>query len=316
MHKELVKSLEKVKSLELAQKHLEHVQQRLQVAVRELRALDKIVEKEHQQYEELEKAGLRKMFRNLLGKDEERLQQEKQDYLEAVLKYNQQHKEVEILEFEQKVLREKLADAPNIRKEHQRKLDFYGEQIARTDTPEGKLIRQTNQDLERRYRDLTEVNEAVKTGQEAERLTAKMLDHLKKSGWWGENHQRQSVVKKVSKKLAHIDKARKLLPTVNLLLHRFMADLSDVYDEPEKMFRFNASSFQHFSNSFYDSLITDYILRQRAENAIRMVAHTHDKLKASLQKLWHLRQAHEQLIQELNQMKKDTLIRTIQSSKD
>ena len=212
MHDQLIKALEEVKSLELAEKHLNRTEKRLREATAELRRLDRIVETEHQQYEELEKAGLRKLFRNILGKGEEKLQQEKQDYLEAVLEYNQQRKEVELLEFERNVLLEKVGRGKQIREEYQRQFDYHSEQIARMDTPEGQEMRKIDHQLEYEYKELKEVTEAIQTGQETRRTVRTILDHLEKSGWWAEDRKWKNMLKKVGKKLEHIDKARKLLP--------------------------------------------------------------------------------------------------------
>ena len=308
MHDKLIKALEEVKSLELAEKHLDRTEKRLREAIAELHRLDRIVETEHQHYEELEKGGLRKLFRNILGKGEEKLQQEKQDYLEAVLEYNQQRKEVELLEFERKILLEKVGRGKQIRDEYQRQFDYHSEQVARMDTPEGKEMRKIDHQLEHEYKELKEVTEAIETGEETRRTIRTILDHLEKSGWWGEDRKWKNMIKKVGNKLEHIDKARKLLPQANNQLNRFVDELRDLYEDPQKTFRFNPASFRHFTNGFYDSLITHYILKQKAENAIRVVSGTHDKLRVTLRTLENRREKLDTSIRNLNLRKQEILL--------
>ena len=84
--------------------------------------------------------------------------------------------------------------------------------------------------------------------------------------------------------------------------------MRDLYENPQKTFRFNPASFRHFTNGFYDSLITDYILRQKAENAIRVVSGTHDKLRVTLRTLENRREKLETSIRHLNRRKQEILL--------
>ena len=87
-----------------------------------------------------------------------------------------------------------------------------------------------------------------------------------------------------------------------------MDELRDLYEDPQKTFRFNPASFRHFTNGFYDSLITDYILKQKAENAIRVVSGTHDKLRVTLRTLENRREKLETSIRNLNLRKQEILL--------
>lgn len=309
MNDQLIKALEAVKSLELAEKHLSRTEARLQEAIAELHRLNRLVDEEHRNYEEMEKAGLRKIFRNILGKGEDKLEQEKQEYLEAVLEYNQQRRAVELLEFECQVLREKVAYADEIRAEFKRQIDYHSEQMARLDTPEGKEIRQLDWRLQDKYKILREINEALTTGHQAHQTINQILQHLEKSGWWGDHRRKKkNVIQKAFSKIEHIDKARRLLPRANNHLNRFVDELRDLYDDPEKALRFNPASFRHFSNGFYDSLITDYILTGRAENAIRVVSSTRDKIEVTLRSLEKRRRQMDEEIAQLEKRKQEILL--------
>jgi len=310
MNNQLIKALEAVKSLELAEKHLARVEERLRKAIAELNRLDRIVEKEHQNYEELEKAGLRKIFRNILGKGDEKLEQEKQEYLEAVLEYNQQRREVELLEFERSVLREKVARADEIRAEFKREIDYHSEQMARLDTPEGKELRKIDGELQDHLRVLREVNEALRTGRDTHATISKILQHLERSGWWAGRRKKDNLIKKAFSKIESIDKARKLLPEANNQLNHFVDELRDLYDDPERTFRFNPASFRHFSNGFYDSLITDYILTGKADNAMRVVSSTRDKIEVTLRTLEKRRRELEERIGFLEKRKQTILLKS------
>ena len=61
------KAAEAYKSLALAKKQLERITVRIKEAKEQLAKLDKIVDKEYKEYQDLENASLRKLFNNSLS---------------------------------------------------------------------------------------------------------------------------------------------------------------------------------------------------------------------------------------------------------
>ncbi len=77
--------------------------------------------KEHEDVLKLEKISAFSLFRNILGNHKEQLEKERQEYLKAVLEYNSIANEIELLRYEQELLKNKPKDTTNLK--HQ--LDYY-----------------------------------------------------------------------------------------------------------------------------------------------------------------------------------------------
>jgi len=104
---ELEKLLADYQSIIHAKKHLTKLNQRLEEEELVLADLDLILEKEYQGVRKLEGLSVTSLFQTFLGNKEEQYEIEKQEYLHAVLMYNEAKKTVDLLSYEQQVLLEK-----------------------------------------------------------------------------------------------------------------------------------------------------------------------------------------------------------------
>jgi uncharacterized protein involved in exopolysaccharide biosynthesis len=77
-----------------------------------LRPLELSMQKEFEDIEALEKIGMKALFYKVLGSQEEQVEKERQEYLQASLKYDQARKSLELLEFEYNILSKKTGSLP------------------------------------------------------------------------------------------------------------------------------------------------------------------------------------------------------------
>ena len=312
MHESFKKAAEAYKSLELAQKQLLHIQERIKAANSALRILDKKVDKEYREYQELENASMRKLFNKILGKGEDQLEKEKQDYLEAVLRYNQKSKELELLEFEEKILKEKLAQADQIKATFDRELQKYSQHLVETNTQTGQYLLETEKSIQSKLGDLKEIDEALESGKAVKKQLGQILKLLDKAGWWGAPEWRKNNPLKVAaNKIESIDTAVKLIPIANHKLHKFIDELKDIYIDNEAKLDYNQTAFSRFSEGFYDSMIIDWSLKGKAQNAMNVVSSTHDKLLVTLKSLQMRRKNLKAAIELLQQRKRDTILKEL-----
>ena len=81
---------------------------------REVQTLEQQMRKEFEDIENLEKLGMKALFYKVLGSQEEQLEKERQEYLQASLKYDQVRKNLELLEFEYNILKKKSGNLATI----------------------------------------------------------------------------------------------------------------------------------------------------------------------------------------------------------
>ncbi len=280
------RALEDYKSMELAEKQLVRVRTRIREAEKQLKRLDILVEKEYKEYQELENANLRKLFNRVLGKGEDQLEKEKQDYLEAVLNFNQKRKEIELMEFEQNVLREKLLKRKEVEQVFNKELRGYTEYLVETNSTTGKEILKLEKEIQTKLGDMREIDEAVTSGADVKKQLVKIVKLLNQAGWWGAPEWRsKNPLRVAANKIEQIDQAVKLIPIANHKLLKFIDELKDIYIDDKSKLDYNQTAFSRFSGGFYDSLIIDWILKGKAQNALNVVKSTHDKLEVTLKSL-------------------------------
>ncbi|HKK77492.1 MAG TPA: hypothetical protein VJ953_20600 [Saprospiraceae bacterium] len=312
MQQSFKRAAEAYKSLQLAQKQLEHTRERIQAARKELQVLDKKVDREYREYQDLENASMRKLFNKILGKGEDQLEKEKQDYLEAVLRFNQKRKELELIEFEEKVLRDKLTNADQIKVQFDQELQKYSHYLVEQNTKTGQYLLQTEKTIQSKLGDLKEINEAINSGQAVEEQLDQILKLLDRAGWWGAPEWRKdNPLKVAANKIESIDTAVKLIPIANHKLQKFILELKDIYLDDEAKLDYNQTAFSRFSEGFYDSMIIDWVLKGKAKNATNVVSSTRDKLIVTLRSLKMRKKNLQAAISLLQKRKRDTILKEL-----
>jgi len=95
---QLKETLDQYQSAEKINRHLDKLDRRLTAEGKELGKMALALDKENKDYEELEKLSIRSIFHKVLGSKEEQMEKEKQEYLQASLKYDEAKKAIELLE--------------------------------------------------------------------------------------------------------------------------------------------------------------------------------------------------------------------------
>ena len=105
--------IEAYQSMVMARQHLAKLKLRIEEERKACAVLLDLLNKEYEDIEALEKANVSRLFALVLKNQEEQMEIERQEYLHAAIKYREACKMLELLEFEQKVLEEKLLKEKN-----------------------------------------------------------------------------------------------------------------------------------------------------------------------------------------------------------
>ncbi len=276
INKDLNQIIEKFRSLELAKKHLEKTEIRIQKLHNQLLELNNNLEKEYHDVEKLEKLSLEKLFEKILGNKEKQREKERQEYLQAVLKYNECKQSLELLDFERKVLKEKLAEF-NKTKSLLYSLIRKREHSLAKDNPEAKeLINEINLKSDQKIARKRELYEAITLAKKLILLIDKTLKDLSEITNWGFyefNHPDIHL-----KKSVYLNRAKKKAYLINQLLHQFEDELSDIYPGNDNYGKTNLKVFQNFTKIFFDNLITDWLLLQKIKNTSNSIKNLKNKI--------------------------------------
>lgn len=276
IEEKLEQTIELFRSLELAQQHLENTQTRINSLHAKLTQLDKIVDREYKDVEKLEKLSLEGLFRKVLGNKEEQIEKERQEYLTAVLNYNECKKSLELLDYERKILKDKLKDFHKT-KSLLHSLIRKREQSLSKENPEASALltplNEQNDLLIIRKKGLIE---AQNIGKKIKLIMDDLIQELNKISTWGfHNLAREDIRRKSSNPVKRI---RQKIYVINQLLSQFEDELSNIYKKQDIYISSSIKTFQNFSSSFYDNMISDWILLMRIHDTSNLVKQVQNKI--------------------------------------
>jgi len=304
----LYEILEQLQSIDRAERQLSKVDERLDAAYKILERLSSIVDKEYADVEKLEKMGIRSVFRKVLGDKEQQLEKERQEYLQAVLKYNEHKKSIELLDFEKNILTEKLKKAGNLKKRKQVLLKQHEAMLIKSNSAAGQEIIAIDKDIRDRFHIKREIHEAVIIGTKVSQMLAQMVNFLKTARNWGNYDMAGGGTISTMMKHSNIDKARTLAHKLQHILKQFQDELFDVYDKEQFQISLQIDSFTHFTDIFFDNLITDWIVQKKIRNALNNVLTVEDRVMRIVSSLKKDLEQTDKAITYLEQKKKDVIL--------
>ncbi|MCB0669577.1 MAG: hypothetical protein KDC80_27320 [Saprospiraceae bacterium] len=285
IHQELKDTLEELQQSQRIDRHLNQLTEQLNKAYQDLENLEKKLKKEFSDIEKLEKLSVKGLFHQILGSKEEQIEKERQEYLQASLKYDEAKKSVELLEYERNLLKGKADGLPQIEKKLNKLIKQREKLLIKNNTPTGKklldllLIMDTNREF------TGNIQESKKSGNEVLLVLDKMIQHLSQAKNWG--HWDMAGRQRGASYMKHnqIDRARDLSYHAKHLLVRFENDLKQIYGAQKFNLDLELDSFSRFTDIFFDNLISDWIVQQKIQNALSNVQSVRDKIIRLLQSM-------------------------------
>ncbi len=268
------------------QRHLEDLKDQLDQSYYELEAAEKKLHKEFGDIENLEKMSLKGLFHKMLGSKEEQMEKERQEYLQASLKYDEAKKSTELLEYERKLLEQKSRDLRSLEKNVEQLLKMREKELIDRNTRGGKQILDLLLRMDGHSELISNLGHIIATGDQVLQLLAPMINHLQKARNWGQwdmapgnrrgaGHMKHSA----------IDRARDMSIQVKHLLARYQSDLRQIYRSDSFDLNIHFDSFSRFTDIFFDNLISDWIIQQKIQNALSNVISARDRVTRTNQSL-------------------------------
>ncbi|MBP6796059.1 MAG: hypothetical protein KA143_13430 [Saprospiraceae bacterium] len=306
---EIRKLLEDQQILKKVQDRTVQIVPEIEQMRKDLIPLDQQVQKEYADVENLEKLGLKTMFYKVLGSKETQMEKERQEYLQASLKYDQVKKSLELLEFEYNLLKKKTDALPAIEK----RLDELSKQqeleLMNMQGNAGLELKKIYAQIETQQRMIIDINEAVKAGSTALQSLDNVIAGLQQAHNWGQWDMSGRNPMSNHLKYTAIDKAKDWAYEANRQLKIFEKELLDVYRRIPEDFQLHLDSFNRFIDVFFDNLITDWIIQQKIYNALNNSLNTRDKVTRMVKLLESEKPKVDKAIADLNETKKEYVLR-------
>ena len=276
--KEKLESLRNIGNIEL-EKKLHNKEQLL-----------KVLEKEEKDVIKLENSGISSLFLSLLGKREDKLDKEREEYLTAKMKYEECLESIRELEAEIQYANIELKKYHTANEDYLKAIKQKRQIILKEDSIESKHLKERLEIINELKLDIKEIKEAIDAGEKANTSLQKMKDHLNTAKGWGMwDMMGGGLISNIAKHSA-IEKANQIAHSAQSNLKSFQKELSDVNNFTE--ITVDISNFTAFADFFFDGFFVDWFVQSKINNSIDNVENTYNKiseivrdLKRELEKL-------------------------------
>lgn len=249
-----------------SERRLAIIQQELELIAQDLENQKKRMRQEHIDLLELEQLSVRQLFNKVLGNVEEQLEKERQEYLQEVLTYNSLIDELNLLRYEEDILKPKISRKLEVQKTYEVLLKEKERFIKLNHPKIAKDLQIIDAQIEIQQLLINEVKEGEESGKDLLKHLDHMVHLLKYVKQWGRYRLRGRGKYSSVQKKEYIDKAQKLVGVIQVKFNLFEKELRDLYPD----FDLNIDNYhiKAFVENFYDGLITDWIITKKLQTAL------------------------------------------------
>lgn len=260
---ELVRQAERQKKLHLTEEHLNE----------QIRTLEKKVwhlkytwGKEQEDVDKLNRFSLTALFYDLIGKKEERLEQEQRQSLAAAAKYQAAVAELEGVRRELDAVRAELQQLRGCERRLEEAKKARAEALKAEGTAAGAGIAALEAEEAALLSQRRELQEARNAGETALQMARDVETELRKAASWGtwDLISDGGLISSLAKH-NHLDNAQEQINALQYQLRQFHTELADV--QMSANVKIEIGEFLRFADWFFDGLIVDWTVLDRIHDA-------------------------------------------------
>lgn len=243
----------------------------------------KILEKEEKDVIKLQSTGISSLFLSLMGKKEDKLDKEREEFLTARMKYEECLESIRELEAEIHYANVELKKYKNANEEYLKAIKDKRKVLLKEDTIESRHLKEGLEKINEIKLDIKEINEAIHAGEKTNSSLEIMKEHLNTAKGWGMwDMLGGGLISNIAKHSA-IEKANQIAHSTQSNLKSFQKELSDVNNFTE--ISVDLSNFATFADFFFDGFFVDWFVQSKINNSISNVDNAYNEINDILIKL-------------------------------
>lgn len=246
-------------------------------------SLDKIAMKEEADVKRLEGRSLAAFFYNVVGRMDEKLDQERREAYAARVKYDAAARELQAVEHDLLDCTNELATLALCEDHYRMCLEEKAAAIKAAGSPEGLEILRLETYLQTLESQMKEMNEAADAGQSALFMVKNVLSSLDNAEDLGTWDMFGGGLLVDMAKHDHLDDAQAMIEKLQIQLRRFKTELTDVKIDAD--IQISVDGFTRFADFFFDGLFADWAVMDRIEQAQSQAKRTKGQIEKVLVKL-------------------------------
>ena len=246
-------------------------------------ALERAAIKEEADVTRLEGRSLAAFFYNVVGKMDEKLDQERREAYAARVKYDAAARELQAVESDLAACSREM-DTLTLCEEHYRLcLEEKAAAIKASGSPDGLEILRLETYIQTLECQLRELDEAVDAGNSALFMTKNVQSALDSAESWGTWDLFGGGMLSDMAKHEELDNAQAMVEKLQVQLRRFRTELTDVKIDAD--IQISVEGFTRFADFFFDGLFADWAVMDRITQAQSQVRRTRAQIEEVLRKL-------------------------------
>ena len=275
---------------------------------REVISLRVVFRKEQEDVEKLEGRSLANYFFQVVGKLDEKLDQERKEAYAAKVKLDAAERELAGIESDISEIHGQLNEIRVAEAQYKDELERKRATLRASGTATGNQIIELEQRIAAMEAQKREIREAISAGYSARGTADRILSELNSADGWNtwDMFGGGGIITHMAKH-SHLDSAQDLVSELQSKLRRFKTELADI--QITANMQVNVDGFLRFADYFFDGLFADWAVGDRINQSMNSVSSTKSQISRTLDKLNSMEQAADRGIASLKQQLDELIVK-------
>ena len=253
--------------------------------------------KEQEDVEKLEGRSLANYFYQVIGKLDDKLDQERKEAYAARVKLDAAERELAGIESDIKEILEQITDVLVAEARYKDALELKRRQLKDSGTQVADQILSMEERIAALQAQKQEIREAISAGYSARSTADRILSELEDADGWNtwDILGGGGIITHMAKH-SHLDEAQDLVQELQSQLRRFKTELADI--QISANMQVNIDGFLRFADYFFDGLFADWAVGDKISQSLSSVSNTKSEINRMLNKLNDMEKAVDQKIQQ------------------
>ena len=253
--------------------------------------------KEQEDVEKLEGRSLANYFYQVIGKLDDKLDQERKEAYAAKVKLDAAERELAGIESDIKEIQEQITDVLVAEARYKDALELKRRQLKDSGTQVADQILSMEERITALQAQKQEIKEAISAGYSARSTADRILSELEDADGWNtwDILGGGGIITHMAKH-SHLDEAQDLVQELQSQLRRFKTELADI--QISANMQVNIDGFLRFADYFFDGLFADWAVGDKISQSLSSVSNTKSEINRMLDKLNDMEKAVDQKIQQ------------------
>lgn len=253
--------------------------------------------KEQEDVETLEGRSLTNYFYQVIGKLDDKLDQERKEAYAAKVKLDAAERELAGIESDIKEIQEQITDVLVAEARYKDALELKRRQLKDSGTQVADQILSMEERIASLQAQKQEIKEAISAGFSARSTADRILSELEDADGWNtwDILGGGGIITHMAKH-SHLDEAQDLVQQLQSQLRRFKTELADI--QISANMQVNIDGFLRFADYFFDGLFADWAVGDKISQSLSSVSNTKSEINRMLDKLNDMERAVDQKIQQ------------------